>query len=359
MRKVTLSALAIALAMGLSACSSSQEESYDPSSNDVATFQPNKSSSENNSSNQSSSENNSSNQSASENNSSNQSASENNSSNQSASKNDSANQTNESNNQNQSTQPHLTIIEKGPLSKGHPSSAKDYAIPTTGKFNGIAYEFRSHYNTDRIENPKVHQLSTDNIYVLNINGKRIDIAPEGVNPAYTYVDKDGEIHLSTGAFVNGVVFQDSMQNGIYQNQKDGKTYVYIQGELTPTDNIPKSGTARYLGLSSYHVNNDTLLEGALDPVEGAPPRFGIVGVDMTANFEDKTVAGHLVHTSAAKNNNVLAELEGTISGNQFSGTKNDTKLQGAFFGEKANEMGGVYINEKEGFSGAFSAKSKW
>ena len=329
MRKVTLSALAIALAMGLSACSSSQEESYDPSSNDVATFQPNKSSSENNSSNKSSSEN------------------------------DSANQTNESNNQKQSTRPHLTIIEKGPLSKGHPSSAKDYAIPTTGKFNGIAYEFRSHYNTDRIENPKVHQLSTDNIYVLNINGKRIDIAPEGVNPGYTYLNKDGEIRLSTGAFVNGVVFQDSMQNGIYQNQKDGKTYVYIQGELTPTDNIPKSGTARYLGLSSYHVNNDTLLEGALDPVEGAPPRFGIVGVDMTANFEDKTVAGHLVHTSAAKNNNVLAELEGTISGNQFSGTKNDTKLQGAFFGENANEMGGVYINQREGFSGAFSARHQW
>ena len=329
MRKVTLSALAIALAMGLSACSSSQEESYDPSSNDVATFQPNKSSSENNSSNQS------------------------------ASKNDSANQTNESNNQKQSTRPHLTIIEKGPLSKGHPSSAKDYAIPTTGKFNGIAYEFRSHYNTDRIENPKVHQLSTDNIYVLNINGKRIDIAPDGVNPAYTYVDKDGEIHLSTGAFANGVVFQDSMQNGIYQSQKDGKTYVYIQGELTPTDNIPKSGEARYLGLSSYHVNNDTLLEGALDAVESAPPRFGIVGVDMTANFEDKTVAGRLVHTSAAKNNNVLAELEGTISGNQFSGTKNDTKLQGAFFGENANEMGGVYINQKEGFSGAFSARHEW
>ena len=329
MRKVTLSALAIALAMGLSACSSSQEESYDPSSNNVSTFQPNKSSSENNSSNQS------------------------------ASENDSANQTNESNNQNQSTQPHLTIIERGPASKGHPSSAKDYAIPTTGKFNGIAYEFSSHYNTDRIENPKVHQLSTDNIYVLNINGKRIDIAPEGVNPAYTYVDKDGEIHLSTGAFVNGVVFQDSMQNGIYQNQKDGKTYVYIQGELTPTDNIPKTGKVRYLGISSYHVNNDTLREGALDHVYGAPPRFGIVGVDMTANFEDKTVAGHLVHASAAKNDNVLAELEGTISGNQFSGTKNDTKLQGAFFGENANEMGGVYINEKEGFSGAFSARHQW
>ena len=329
MRKVTLSALAIALAMGLSACSSSQEESYDPSSNDVATFQPNKSSSENNSSNQS------------------------------ASENDSANQTNESNNQKQSTRPHLTIIEKGPLSKGHPSSAKDYAIPTTGKFNGIAYEFKSDNENDKIANPKVHQLSTDDINVLNINGKRIDIAPEGVNPGYTYLDKDGEIRLSTGAFVNGVVFQDSMQNGIYQSQKDGKTYVYIQGELTPTDNIPKSGTARYLGMSSYHVDNRTLREGSIniDVAVDKPPRFNVMGVDMTANFEDKTVKGRLLHTAAL--NNVQAELEGTISGNQFSGTKNDTKLQGAFFGENANEMGGVYINEKEGFSGAFSAKSKW
>ncbi|WP_265470093.1 transferrin-binding protein-like solute binding protein [Haemophilus parainfluenzae] len=323
MRKVTLSALAIALAMGLSACSSSQEESYDPSSNDVATFQPNKSSSENNSSNQS------------------------------ASKNDSANQTNESD------RPIVTPIEKGPLTTTSHESAVSNAIPTTGKFNGIAYEFKSDNENDKIANPKVHQLSTDDINVLNINGKRIDIAPEGVNPGYTYSNKDGEIRLSTGAFVNGVVFQDSMQNGIYQSQKDGKTYVYIQGELTPTDNIPKSGTARYLGMSSYHVDNRTLHEGSID-VDVAvdkPPRFNVMGVDMTANFEDKTVKGRLLHTAAL--NNVQAELEGTISGNQFSGTKNDTKLQGAFFGENANEMGGVYINEKEGFSGAFSAKSKW
>ena len=323
MRKVTLSALAIALAMGLSACSSSQEESYDPSSNDVATFQPNKSSSENNSSNQS------------------------------ASKNDSANQTNESD------RPIVTPIEKGPLTTTSHESAVSNAIPTTGKFNGIAYEFKSDNENDKIANPKVHQLSTDDINVLNINGKRIDIAPEGVNPGYTYLDKDGEIRLSTGAFVNGKIFQGSMQNGIYQSQKDGKTYVYIQGELTPTDNIPKSGTARYLGMSSYHVDNRTLREGSIDidVAVDKPPRFNVMGVDMTANFEDKTVKGRLLHTAAL--NNVQAELEGTISGNQFSGTKNDTKLQGAFFGENANEMGGVYINEKEGFSGAFSARHQW
>ena len=333
MRKVTLSALAIALAMGLSACSSSQEESNDPSSNDVATFQPNKSSSENNSSNQS--------------------ASENNSSNQSSSENDSANQTNESG------RPSVTPIEKGPLTTTSHESAVSNAIQTTGKFNGIAYEFKSNNENDKIVNPKVHQLSTDDINVLNINGKRIDIAPEGVNPGYTYLEKDGEIRLSTGAFVNGKIFQGSMQNGIYQSQKDGKTYVYIQGELTPTDNIPKRGTASYFGLSSYHVDNRTLRESSIDidVAVDKPPRFNVMGVDMTANFEDKTVKGRLLHTAAL--NNVQAELEGTISGNQFSGTKNDTKLQGAFFGENANEMGGVYINQREGFSGAFSARHQW
>lgn len=265
----------------------------------------------------------------------------------------------QTNQTNESDRPIVTPIEKGPLTTTSHESAVSNAIPTTGKFNGIAYEFKSDNENDKIANPKVHQLSTDDINVLNINGKRIDIAPEGVNPGYTYLDKDGEIRLSTGAFVNGKIFQGSMQNGIYQSQKDGKTYVYIQGELTPTDNIPKSGTARYLGMSSYHVDNRTLREGSIDidVAVDKPPRFNVMGVDMTANFEDKTVKGRLLHTAAL--NNVQAELEGTISGNQFSGTKNDTKLQGAFFGENANEMGGVYINEKEGFSGAFSARHQW
>ena len=325
MSKLTLTVLAIALTMGLSACSSSHNSLHSSDSKTEVGLQKNQANSQLSKGKQ-----------------------------QETQKNSTSNVVNKTQSNNLLNEPNSYKPLATPA-----QSLVDDAIPTTGKFNGIAYEFKSSDENDKIVNPKVHQLSTDDINVLNINGKRIDIAPEGVNLGYTYLNKDGETRLSTGAFVNGVVFQDSMQNGIYQSKKDGKTYVYIQGELTPTDNIPKSGTARYLGLSSYHVNNDTLLEGALDPVEGAPPRFGIVGVDMTANFEDKTVAGHLVHTSAAKNNNVLAELEGTISGNQFSGTKNDTKLQGAFFGENANEMGGVYINQREGFSGAFSARHQW
>ena len=227
-------------------------------------------------------------------------------------------------------------------------------IPTSGKYNGVAYEYKSGDVNDKIVNPKVHRLSSNNIDVLNVDGKRIDIAPEGVNPGYTYLDKDGETRLSTGAFVNGLIFMSSTRNGIYQNQKDGKTYVYVQGELTPVNEIPRTGEVRYLGLSSYHVNNETLNEGASDV---NPPRWGIVGIDMTANFDEKKVDGQLLATGYP--DNVVSKLEGKISGNQFSGTKDGTTMQGAFFGKDANEMGGIYTNQEKGFSGAFSAKANW
>ena len=320
MSKLTLTVLAIALTMGLSACSSSHNSLHSSDSKTEVGLQKNQANSQLSKGKQ-----------------------------QETQKNSTSNVVNKTQSNNLLNEPNSYKPLATPA-----QSLVDDAIPTTGKFNGIAYEFKSSDENDKIVNPKVHQLSTDDINVLNINGKRIDIAPEGVNLGYTYLNKDGEIRLSTGAFVNGVVFQDSMQNGIYQSKKDGKTYVYIQGELTPTDNIPKSGTARYTGLSSYHVNNNTLYEGSMS---GNPPRFGIVGVDMIANFDDKKVKGRLLHTSDP--NNVVAELEGKITGNQFSGTKDNTQLRGAFFGEKANEMGGIYVNEEKGFSGAFSAKSKW
>lgn len=320
MSKLTLTVLAIALTMGLSACSSSHNSLHSSDSKTEVGLQKNQANSQLSKGKQ-----------------------------QETQKNSTSNVVNKTQSNNLLNEPNSYKPLATPA-----QSLVDDAIPTTGKFNGIAYEFKSSDENDKIVNPKVHQLSTDDINVLNINGKRIDIAPEGVNLGYTYLNKDGETRLSTGAFVNGVVFQDSMQNGIYQSKKDGKTYVYIQGELTPTDNIPKSGTARYTGLSSYHVNNNTLYEGSMS---GNPPRFGIVGVDMIANFDDKKVKGRLLHTSDP--NNVVAELEGKITGNQFSGTKDNTQLRGAFFGEKANEMGGIYVNEEKGFSGAFSAKSKW
>ena len=76
---------------------------------------------------------------------------------------------------------------------------------------------------------------------------------------------------------------------------------------------------------------------------------------MTANFDEKKVDGRLV--AEGYPDDTLAKLEGKISGNQFSGTKDGTTMQGAFFGKNADEMGGIYVNQERGFSGAFSARN--
>ena len=323
MNKFNLSILAVVTALSLSACSSGGNDSNDIDNTKNIITQPLIPSQQKNQANQSKTPNQINNQTT------------------------QPMVSNQSNDQIEQPKTPIEIVNKGPLISVEP-------IPTSGKYNGVAYEYKSGNVNDKIVNPKLHNLSSNNIEVLNINGKRIDIAPEGVNPGYTYLNKNGETRLSTGAFVNGLIFMNSTRNGIYQNQKDGKTYVYAQGELTPVNEIPRTGEVRYLGLSSYHVNNETLNEGASDV---NPPRWGIVGIDMTANFDEKKVNGQLLATGYP--DNVVSKLEGKISGNQFSGIKDGTTMQGAFFGKDANEMGGIYTNQEKGFSGAFSAKANW
>lgn len=349
MNKFNLSILAVVTALSLSACSSSGNHSNHTDNTNNTTTQPVTPSQPNNQTNQPTTPSQPSNQVT-----------------QPTAPNQPNNQVtqpttpNQPNNQvAQPTEPNQPSNQiKQPTTPTQPSDPSTpvsiVGIPTSGKYNGVAYEYKSGDVNDKIVNPKVHRLSSNNIDVLNVDGKRIDIAPEGVNPGYTYLDKDGETRLSTGAFVNGLIFMSSTRNGIYQNQKDGKTYVYVQGELTPVNEIPRTGEVRYLGLSSYHVNNETLNEGASDV---NPPRWGIVGIDMTANFDEKKVNGQLLATGYP--DNVVSKLEGKISGNQFSGTKDGTTMQGAFFGKDANEMGGIYTNQEKGFSGAFSAKANW
>ena len=121
--------------------------------------------------------------------------------------------------------------------------------------------------------------------------------------------------------------------------------------------MPTSGKALYTGLSSYHVTNATLNE-QINAAE-TPQKWEIHGVMLTADFDQKTLVGDILTTDASGKGISSAEIDAKISGNTFSGEKNGTKNQGAFFGQDANEIGGIYINENKGFAGAFVAKSNW
>ena len=224
-----------------------------------------------------------------------------------------------------------------------------------GPIQGMAYQFSSGSAANKIANAKVITLSTNKKEVLNVGGKSIDLAPEGLQPGFTFTNNANGTSLIAGTFVNYADYSPSAQAGIYQN--DNTTYVFTQGTLTLPKNMPTSGQALYTGLSSYHVTNATLNE-QLNAAE-TPQKWEIHGVMLTADFDQKTLVGDILTTDASGKGISSAEIDAKISGNTFSGEKNGTKNQGAFFGQDANEIGGIYINDNKGFAGAFVAKSNW
>lgn len=155
--------------------------------------------------------------------------------------------------------------------------------------------------------------------------------------------------MSLGAFNDGTDYMPNTQFGIYQDPNSNKTYVFTQGSKTLEANMPTSGEVKYYGLSAYHVNNETLNKN--QDVANAT-NWQIRGVNLTANFAEKTLKGTLTYSDVPD-----IEIDTKISGNTFSSDANsDTQVKGEFYGDKVQELGGVYVNKKSGYAGAFSAK---
>lgn len=213
---------------------------------------------------------------------------------------------------------------------------------STSKINGIAYTFQSHNAANQIEKPELLTLASDDKNILHVGDNKIELAPNGLMPGYTLIRSDENIIMSLGSFVDGTDYMPNTQFGIFSDKANNRTYVFTQGSLTEEKDMPKEGEVRYLGLSAYHLTNDSLTGSS----------WPIYGVDLHANFTEKTLKGALTMSDAPD-----IKIDTKISGNSFNSEPNsDTQVKGYFYGEKAKELGGVYVNEKEGYSGAFSAK---
>lgn len=215
-------------------------------------------------------------------------------------------------------------------------------VATKADINGVAYTFKSGTDANIIEKAKLLTLSSDNKNILNVDGREIQLAPKGLKPAYTMTRSETAIIMSLGTFVDGTDYMPNTQFGVFADKENNKTYVFTQGSLTPKENMPVTGEVRYTGLSAYHLTNKTLNK----------EDWAVYGVDLTANFANKTLKGELT-----MHNEPSIAIDTKISGNSFSSDKNsETQVKGYFYGEKAKELGGVYVNETKGYSGAFSAK---
>lgn len=144
----------------------------------------------------------------------------------------------------------------------------------------------------------------------------------------------------------------------------GAQSMFLQGERTPVSDMAArtEANAKYRGTWYGHIANDTSWSGNASDKEGGNK------ADFTVNFGEKKINGTL---TAENRQAATFTIEGTIQGNGFSGTAKtadsgfdldqsnttrtpkayitDAKVQGGFYGPKAEELGGwfAYPGDKQ------------
>lgn len=161
--------------------------------------------------------------------------------------------------------------------------------------------------------------------------------------------------------------ESAMQAGESSSQTDAKTEqveqsMFLQGERTDENKIPTDQNVVYRGSWYGHIASSTSWSGnASNATSGNRAEF-------TVNFDTKKINGTL---TAENRQAATFTIEGTIQGNGFSGTAKtadsgfdldqsnttrtpkayitDAKVQGGFYGPKAEELGGwfAYPGDKQ------------
>lgn len=161
--------------------------------------------------------------------------------------------------------------------------------------------------------------------------------------------------------------KSAMQAGGNSSQADAKTEqveqsMFLQGERTDEKEIPKEQNVVYRGSWYGHIANDTSWSG------NASDKEGDNRAEFTVDFADKKITGKL---TAENRQQATFTIEGDIKDNGFEGTAKtadsgfdldqsnntrtpkayitDAKVQGGFYGPKAEELGGwfAYPGDKQ------------
>ncbi|MBG8613758.1 transferrin-binding protein-like solute binding protein [Neisseria meningitidis] len=144
----------------------------------------------------------------------------------------------------------------------------------------------------------------------------------------------------------------------------GAQSMFLQGERTDENKIPSEQNVVYRGSWYGHIANGTSTSWS----GNASDKEGGNRADFTVNFGEKKINGTL---TAENRQAATFTIEGTIQGNGFSGTAKtadsgfdldqsnttgtpkayitDAKVQGGFYGPKAEELGGwfAYPGDKQ------------
>ena len=174
--------------------------------------------------------------------------------------------------------------------------------------------------------------------VIDGSGRTVDIPvvrtanidPDGIDEEYRdpyHMVKEGNSILSNSDFKSSAF-------GTYFHNLTDKQYFYAQGNPTALAQIPTAGKVEYDGGAAYKKDGDDSQR---------------TGMTATADFANKVIDINI------KKSRFVPDMKfgGKITGNSFAGEVNGIKTQGGFFGENAQEMGGLFTNEADQSRGAF------
>ena len=183
-----------------------------------------------------------------------------------------------------------------------------------------------------------------NLYVLDVEGKSINILPNGMGAGKVLkITANNITRIVNGSLYKnvrwGLITEDGLNN-----------YYLVSYGINPTTDMPTSGSATYVG-QGVHGYADS--GSAIDTYRLSNAKFNV-------NFADKSFEGSITPDDGKAFGNINAvKLSAKIDGNQFNGkTAEGTEAVGRFYGNNASELAGSYVNEKASYLGVFGAQKK-
>ena len=176
--------------------------------------------------------------------------------------------------------------------------------------------------------------------VIDSSGQTVDIpvvrrANINIDDEYDEEYRDPYHMVKEGnSILSNSDFKSSAFGTYFYNLTD-KQYFYAQGNPTALAQIPTAGKVEYDGGAAYKKDGDDSQR---------------TGMTATADFANKVID---INIKEKPNAVPGMNFGGKITGNSFAGEVNGIKTQGGFFGENAQEMGGLFTNEADQSRGAF------
>ncbi|WP_439239914.1 transferrin-binding protein-like solute binding protein [Lonepinella sp. BR2474] len=169
--------------------------------------------------------------------------------------------------------------------------------------------------------------------ILVIDGQSMELAPGLKNLGGIISSRTGFININGSQISN--LTNSPIMYGL--RQVDGKYIAFAQGDNLAT--VPTSGHATY--------NGKAIIDNASQ--EDAEKGSATFNVD----FGTKKLTGALTFKT-----NETVNLEATLNGNKFQGDKNNVTTQGAFYGNNASHLTGVFEGKQNNTAvkGAYGAQ---